>query len=224
MVCVDFFIHTIQHISPLYIYILVASMLLLESSGIPIVNTTLLLFTGAMAALGHLDFWWLLLASISGSVIGACSAYLLGSGCGEAILFRLARLLRIDRQKVVLAERWFQRSGARMIFISRIVPYIRPFACFPAGIAEMPFPRFLLAAASGSILWCVTFLLIGWEVGPRWKMALHLVHASTIPTICALLVLILAFFFIRHAVMRYMKRQLSTDGEEAARDRDLLEV
>ena len=220
----DYFIHTIQHISPFYIYLLVASLLLLESSGIPIINTTLLLFTGAMAVLGHLDFWWLLLASITGSVIGACSAYLLGSACGEAILFRLACLLRIDRQKVLLAERWFQRSGARMVFVSRIVPYIRPFACFPAGIAEMPFPRFLLAAASGSILWCVTFLFIGWEVGPRWKLALHLVHASTLPTVCTLVALTLAFIFVRRAFARYMRQRLREHEEDAAHDRDLLEV
>lgn len=222
--CVSFIIHAVQHISPSWIYLLVVALLLLESSGIPLVNTTLLLFTGAMAAMGHLNLWLLLLTSILGSTLGACSAYNLGKQYGDGPLLRLARILRIDEREVLLAERWFQRAGARMIFFSRIVPYIRPFACFPAGIANMQFLRFLLAALSGSIIWCVTLLLVGWELGPHWKLALHLIQFYTLPTIGALVVLMLIYFFARRAIARYVKRRLKVDEEETIRDRDLLEV
>jgi membrane protein DedA with SNARE-associated domain len=139
-------------------------------------------------------------------------------------LLRLARFFHIDEQKMLLAERWFYRSGGRMIFFSRILPYIRPFACFPAGIAAMPFLRFLLAAASGSAIWCVTFLLVGWGLGPRWKLAMHLVQMYTLPALSALLLLLVIYLFVRRALNNYVKKRLNTDDEEELKKRDLLEV
>ncbi|HEY0752620.1 MAG TPA: DedA family protein [Ktedonobacteraceae bacterium] len=220
----DFIVHTYQHIPPLLIYLLVLILLLLESSGIPVVNTTILLLAGAMAAHGSLHLGLLMVVALLGSTLGACCAYGLGRRYGEKLLYRLAHLLRIDAQKMVLAQRWFQRAGGRMIFFSRVLPYIRPFACFPAGIASMPFLRFLLAAASGSLIWCVTFLIVGWELGPRWQQALYLVQTYTLPTLGVCLVLVLGYFFVRHALNAYLKKRLSRGDPLPVRDHDLLEV
>ncbi len=219
-----FVIHAIQHISPFLIYLLVTAFLLLESSGIPVVNTTLLLSAGALAALGRVNLVVLIVVAISGSTLGACSAYGLGRRYGEPLLLRLARLLRIDARKIALAENWFQRAGGRMIFFSRMLPYVRPFACFPAGISAMSFPRFLLAVVAGSLIWCTTCLVVGWELGPNWKLAGHLIRAYTLPTIGVLLALLVIYFFAKHALNRYMKRRLDAQHEAEARDHDLLEV
>jgi len=221
---VDFVMHIYQQIPPPCIYLLVAALLFLESTGIPVINTTVLLFTGALAAQGKLDLALLMFAALTGSILGACCAYALGRRYGEKLLFRLAHLFRIDEQKMVLAQRWFYRAGGRMIFFSRILPYIRPFACFPAGISAMPFLRFLLAAASGSVIWCVTFLLVGCELGPRWKLAMQLMQVYTLPTLGALLLLLVAYFFARWALNNYIKKHLSANDDELAQERDLLEV
>ena len=127
--------HVLLHTSPLLIYLLVACVLLLESSGIPILNSTLLLFTGALASLGHLHIVDLALFAVTGSVAGACLAYSIGRRGGQQVLLRLALRFHVDTAKVDIVEHWFQRSGAWMIFFSRMLPYVRPFACFPAGIA-----------------------------------------------------------------------------------------
>ncbi|HEX7737925.1 MAG TPA: DedA family protein [Ktedonobacteraceae bacterium] len=221
----DFVTHTYQHIPSALIYLLVAVLLCLESTGIPLINTTALLFTGAMAAQGKLDLALLMLVALLGSTAGACCAYGLGRRYGEKLLFRLARLLRIKEEKMILAQRWFQHAGGRMIFLSRVLPYIRPFACFPAGIASMPFPRFLLAAASGSLTWCVTMLIVGWELGPSWKQALFLVQTYSLPTLGVLLLLLVIYFFARRALNNYLKQRLSVEtDEESAEERDLLGV
>lgn len=220
----DFIIHAYQNIPSLLIYLLVTTFLLLESSGIPVINTTLLLFTGALAARGRLNLELLMFLSIAGSTLGACLAYGLGWRYGEKLLFRMARLLRVDEQKMFMAERWFHKAGARMIFFSRILPYIRPFACFPAGISAMPFPRFLLAAMGGSIAWCVTFLIVGWELGPRWELAMGLVQTYTLPTLGVLLALLLLYFFAKRALYRSVKKHLDAQREEHTRDHDLIGV
>jgi membrane protein DedA with SNARE-associated domain len=220
---VGFVVHALQHIPPLSVYLLVALFLLLESSGIPLLNTTLLLCTGALAALGNLNLGLLTCAAIVGSVLGACSAYGLGQRYGDPLLLRLARLLRIDARKVRMAEGWFASSGARMIFFSRMLPYIRPFACFPAGISAMPFHRFLLAALAGSTIWCTTFLIVGWELGPRWKLASHLVRTYTLPTCGIILALLVISFFCKRSLTRYVRKRLAKSAE-SERDSDLLEV
>lgn len=220
----DFVTDIHQHIPSLLIYLLVGVFLCLESTGIPVINTTLLLFTGALAAQGKLDLVLLMVVASLGSILGACCAYGLGRRYGEKLLFRLARLLRIKEEKMTLAQRWFQRAGGRMIFLSRILPYIRPFACFPAGIAAMPFLRFLLAAASGSLIWCVTFLIIGWTLGPRWTQALYLVQTYTWPALGGLFLLLVLFILARYALNSYLKKRLNAEAQEPARERDLLEA
>lgn len=211
--CVSFVLQILQHIPALLVYVMVAAFLLLESSGIPLLNTTLLLCTGALATLGRLHLGGLIAAAIIGSTLGAIVAYGLGWRYGEPLLLRLTGLLRIDEKKVRLAERWFAQAGARMIFMSRIVPYIRPFACFPAGISNMPFSRFLLASLLGSTVWCTTILSIGWELGPRWKLALHLMKSYTLPTLGIALILLLIALLCQRLLVRHVRQRLEAQHE-----------
>jgi membrane protein DedA with SNARE-associated domain len=210
---VDIVIHAIQHIPVWLVYLVLATFLLLESSGIPLLNTTLLLCTGALAAMGRFNMGWLFISSLLGSVLGACVAYLLGWRYGEACLRAVARLLRMKESRIFWLQSWFQRAGGRLIFLSRIIPYIRPFTCFPAGISAMPFGRFLLAVVSGSVLWCLTFLLIGWELGPHWKMAVRLFHDYTVPALGLILLILLGGFFCRRIISRSVRRRLVAESE-----------
>lgn len=220
----SFAVHAYQHISPFFIYLLVVAFLLLESSGIPIVNTTLLLFTGALAALGKLNLTVLVIVAVCGSTLGACLAYVLGKYYGESLLLSLGTFLRMDARKLIMTRVWFRQAGRRTVFFSRLVPYIRPFACFPAGMAAMPFLSFFLPALGGSFVWCSTFLVIGWELGPRWSLAVHLIRFWTLPTLAALLILLILSFSVRRALTRYVKRRLQVDEEETVPEHDLLEV
>src|SRR5579859_8235779 len=112
--------HFFLHANPLLIYLVVALVLMLESSGVPVANNTLLLLTGALATTGHLDIWLLGIFAIVGSCAGASQAYYLGARGGRRILVRVARFFHIKEEKISIAERWFQQSGVWMIFLSRM--------------------------------------------------------------------------------------------------------
>ena len=227
----DLIVHLIHNTNPLWIYLIVGVFLLLESSGVPIINSTLLLLTGALASLGHLDIFALAVVSIAGSVTGACLAYAIGRHGGALLLRRAAAKLRIDPRKIEMLERWFQRAGARMIFFSRIIPYIRPFSCFPAGIARMPFRRFFAAAASGSVIWCVGILTLGWNLGRRWKLALSLMQHYTVPVVLVILLLLAVYLLVKITLKRRLDARLQEiqggaleAGKAGQNDHDLLEV
>ncbi len=167
----DLVFHLIHNTNPLWFYIIVGVFLLLESSGVPIVNSTLLLLTGALASLGHLNIVALAVASIVGSVTGACLAYAIGWHGGGRLLRRAATKLRIDTRKIQALEQWFHRAGTRMIFFSRIIPYIRPFSCFPAGITRMSFRRFfaLRPAVRLSGAWECSHWAGTWAGAGSWR-------------------------------------------------------
>lgn len=212
-------IHASHHINPLLLCLFVGVILLLESSGIPILNTSLLLFAGAVASFGHVNIVVLTLVAIIGSTAGACLAYLIGLRGGEPALRRLMSRLRIDPQKIEKANRWFSNAaGARMIFLSRIIPYVRPFACFFGGIARMPFRRFFIAVLSGSIVWCTAIISVGWSLGRRWREALDLFQTYTLPTLGVIALAVAVFLLARFALNRRLHRQQAAlDQAEAAR-------
>jgi membrane protein DedA with SNARE-associated domain len=196
--------HLLLHTSPLFICLLVGCVLLLESSGVPILNSTLLLFTGALASLGHLHIVDLTVFAVTGSVIGACVAYYIGKRGGRQVLFRLALLFHLNMTKVDMVEHWFQRSGAWMIFFSRMLPYARPFACFPAGIAQMSFMRFFCCALLGSLIWCVSLLTVGWNLGKRWELAVTAIQQYTVPVLALVAGLIVLYIFSMRLIKRFL--------------------
>lgn len=194
--------------SPLLIYLIVIVVLALESTGVPIVNSTLLLFTGALAAAGHLNIWTLALVSIIGSVCGACIAYTLGARGGRRAMLRLALLVHLNRHRISLFERWFQRYGIWMVFASRIIPYIRPFACFPAGFSGTRFVRFFISVVVGSAIWCSGMLALGWCLGEHWELALPLIQRYTVPVLCSVVVLFGLYRFVSHTLKRRIEERL----------------
>lgn len=185
---------------------MVAIILLLESSGVPIVNNTLLLFTGALASFGHLNIWLLAVVAITGSSAGACLAYTIGAYGGRRVMLRVAAFFRVDDQKVKMAESWFQTAGIWMIFFSRMTPFVRPFACFPAGMSRLVFLRFFIAASAGSFIWCIVLLCIGWNLGHRWKLAIFMMQQYTIPTFCIVAGLMALYGLGIYSVKHYVSR------------------
>ena len=220
--------HILLHTSPLLIYFLVGCVLLLESSGIPILNSTLLLFTGALASYGHLQIEYLALVAVTGSVAGSCLAYFIGLRGGRRILLRFARVFRVDGGKVDIVEHWFRRSGAWMIFFSRVLPYVRPFACFPAGIARMSFMRFFFCSLAGSLLWCIALLLVGWDLGKRWTLAIPVIQQYTLPILALVIVLLGVYIVAMRLFQRVMRTRLQTPPESVSEvdesKRDLIEA
>ena len=63
------------------------------------------------------------------------------------------------------ADRWFVRYGPATVFFTRMMPGIRTFISLPAGIAKMPFAKFLLYSALGSVIWNAGLAYLGYAAG-----------------------------------------------------------
>lgn len=104
-----------------------------------------------------------------GSVIGAVVGYWIGLWGGRPLLDRYGRYVGIGGEDLDRADRWFERWGSWAVFLGRMVPLVRTFVSYPAGIARMPLGRFLLFSALGSLPWNAALITAGFVVGENYE-------------------------------------------------------
>jgi membrane protein DedA with SNARE-associated domain len=115
--------------------------------------------------------WNLLLATAFatvGSVVGALVGYAIGAWGGRPILDRWGRYVGIGAEDLDRADRWFDRWGSWAVFLGRMVPLVRTFVSYPAGISRMPIGRFLLFSTLGSLPWNLGLIYAGFVVGENY--------------------------------------------------------
>jgi membrane protein DedA with SNARE-associated domain len=82
----------------------------------------------------------------------------------------------MSRHDLDMADRWFQRHGEATVFFARLLPVIRTFIAFPAGVARMEMKRFLIYTFAGSLPWCLGLAYIGMVMGERWPVLREYFH------------------------------------------------
>jgi membrane protein DedA with SNARE-associated domain len=115
--------------------------------------------------------WNLVLAiafATAGSVVGALVGYAVGAWGGRPILDRWGRYVGIGAEDLDRADRWFDRWGSWAVFLGRMVPLVRTFVSYPAGISRMPMGRFLLFSTLGSLPWNAALIGAGFVVGENY--------------------------------------------------------
>ena len=117
--------------------------------------------------------WNMLLAialATVGSVVGAVVGYAIGAWGGRPILDRYGRYVGIGASDLDRADRWFERWGSWAVFFGRMVPLVRTFVSYPAGISRMPMGRFLLFSTLGSLPWNAALIYAGFVVGDNYPV------------------------------------------------------
>jgi membrane protein DedA with SNARE-associated domain len=104
----------------------------------------------------------------AGSVVGALVGYAIGAWGGRPILDRWGRYVGIGAEDLDRADRWFDRWGSWAVFLGRMVPLVRTFVSYPAGISRMPMGRFLLYSTLGSLPWNLALITAGFVVGENY--------------------------------------------------------
>jgi membrane protein DedA with SNARE-associated domain len=109
-----------------------------------------------------------LLATV-GSLVGALVGYFIGAWGGRPLLDRYGRYVGIGAEDLDRADRWFERWGTWAVFLGRMVPLVRTFVSYPAGISRMPMGRFVLFSTLGSLPWNAALIFAGFVVGENYR-------------------------------------------------------
>jgi membrane-associated protein len=123
------------------------------------------LFTvGVVAGAGSLKIVVVNLILMAGAMLGDSTGYLLGRNTGPKIFSRPDS--RFFKQAYVKrTHAYYERYGGKTIVIARFVPIVRTFAAFMAGVAQMPYLRFLPFSVCGGIGWVFMMTMLGYTLG-----------------------------------------------------------
>lgn len=140
-------------------YLGVFGLMVLESANIPIPSEIIMPFSGFLASRGVFSFWFVVFVGALGNLAGSLISY--------SIARPLEPRLRTNRHFLV-AQNWFKRFGELSVFIGRLVPVVRTFISFPAGLFRVSLARFTAYTFIGSFLWSTFLTYIGFVLGENW--------------------------------------------------------
>lgn len=140
----------------------------IESACIPLPSEIIMPFSGYLVSKGELNLWGVGVAGAVGCVLGSLVAYWVGMYGGRPFIEKYGRYILLSRHDLDLADRWFSKYGEAIVFISRLLPAIRTFIAFPAGVARMNLTRFIIYTFAGSLPWCLALAYVGQKLGEQW--------------------------------------------------------
>mgnify|MGYP003394177150 CR=1 FL=1 len=141
----------------------------IESACIPLPSEIIMPFAGYLVFKGEMQLWAVAMAGAVGCVLGSFVAYYAGAWGGRPFIEKYGKYILVSHHDLAMADRWFQRHGDITIFVGRLLPVIRTFIAFPAGISRMAMGRFVIYTFVGSYIWCWGLAWVGLTLGQNWN-------------------------------------------------------
>ena len=154
----------------------------IESAMIPLPSELILPYAGFLISdpsqvepltHGQWNYWIVVVVATIGNTLGSLVGYAIGAWGGRPFLERYGRYVLIRPHEIELAESFFARYGSATAFFSRLLPIVRTFISFPAGVARMPLGRFIVYSTAGAFLWSMLLVFAGVQLGSRWADIRH---------------------------------------------------
>jgi membrane protein DedA with SNARE-associated domain len=158
----------ITHVIDVGGYAGIAALMGIESACIPLPSELIMPFAGYVVYLGHFNLYFAATAGAIGCNIGSAIAYWIGAKGGRPLVERYGRLVLVSHHDLELVTRFFDKYGSITVLIARLMPIVRTFIAFPAGIAKMSQVRFHIYTFIGSWPWCFALAYAGMKLGERW--------------------------------------------------------
>jgi len=187
-------------------YVGIAILMAIESACIPLPSEIIMPFAGYLVSTGRFDLYLAATAGAIGCNLGSIVAYEIGKRGGRPVAERWGRYLLIGPGELDAADRFFARWGSIAVLIGRLLPVIRSFIAFPAGVARMRLVPFHVYTFLGSWPWCFGLAWVGMKLGSKWdsdprvKAAFHRFDLAI-----GIVLIALVAFYIWHRV-RGLKR------------------
>ena len=187
-------------------YLGVLTAMAIESAMIPLPSELILPFAGFLVSdpskvepltSGPWNFWIVVVAATIGNTIGSLIAYAIGAWGGRPFLERYGKYLLIRQHEIELADQFFEKYGSATAFFSRLLPVVRTFISFPAGVARMPIGRFVAYSTAGAFLWSMLLVYAGTVLGANWEQIRHALQPFDLAIALGVVALVVLFVWWR---------------------------
>ncbi|HYT14706.1 MAG TPA: DedA family protein [Candidatus Nitrosopolaris sp.] len=182
-----------------------------ESAGLPISSEIVVPLGGALASQGKLNL--ILVVAVAGvaNLTGSLIAFYLTRRFGERIvLSRAGRWLGLSRGHLRLAERFFARFGLWAVFIGRLLPIVRTYISFPAGVSKIGYVTFTLATMAGAIPWNFALAYAGYKLGQHYETVAATLSPFAIPIAIGVVILLAAAWWFGRKLGEEEEKVLTT--------------
>lgn len=179
----------------------------IESACIPLPSEIIMPFAGYLVSTGRFNLYLAATAGAIGCNLGSIVAYEVGKRGGRPLAERWGRYVLVGPGELDAADRFFARFGNAAVLIGRLLPVIRSFIAFPAGVARMKLVPFHLYTFLGSWPWCFGLAWLGMTLGKTWNSDPRIKAAFHSADIAIAVVLAIAIgLFVRHKLHGLRKR------------------
>jgi membrane protein DedA with SNARE-associated domain len=166
---VQWLVATVEQMGVMGIFI----MTFLESTFVPIPSEIVMIPAGYLIHQGVFDWFVVWPVSILGTIGGAYFNYLIARHLGRRLFLRYGKYFLMNAEKLTKIEAFFTKHGAFSMFIGRLIPGVRHFISFPAGLAMMDLRLFLFFTALGGGLWMGILLVLGYYIGANKELLMQ---------------------------------------------------
>jgi len=198
---IEFLANTVISVIDFSGYFGVFFLMLVESCGIPMPSAVIMPFAGYLVSKGSLMFWPVVILGAVGNLAGSWLAYFIGAKGGRPLLEKYGKYILLSRHDLDLADRWFARYGQATVFVGRLLPVVRTYISFPAGVAKMNFKKFSFYTFAGALPWSLLFAWLGVKMGNNWDLIRAKLHQFDLLMACLVVGLIIWY------VWRHLKRR-----------------
>lgn len=169
---VDFVLHIDKHLGEIiadygtWTYVILFAIVFMETGLVvtPFLPGDSLLFAaGAFAATGALDVWVLFVLLAAAAIVGDTVNYWFGQRLGPRVFEDDVRFFK--REYLERTQRFYDKHGAKTIFLARFIPIVRTFAPFVAGVGTMRYRKFIVYNVVGALVWTSVFIFAGYFFG-----------------------------------------------------------
>ncbi len=179
---VNFIVQTVES----WGYFGIFAMMFLESSFFPFPSEVAMIPAGYLAYAGKMNIFIAIAAGIAGSLAGALFNYFLALKYGRGFLIKYGKYFFVTKETIDKMEKFFQDHGHISTFSGRLIPAVRQYISFPAGLSKMDLKEFSFYTSLGAGIWVTILALIGYFVGKNEE----LIHQYTREITIGLLILL----------------------------------
>lgn len=170
----------------------------IESACIPLPSEIIMPFSGYLVFRGEFNIWLVGIIGAFGNLAGSLIAYWVGLKGGRPLIEKYGKWILISHHDLNTAERWFSKYGRSTVFFSRLLPVVRTFISFPAGISEMRLATFCLYTFAGALPWSIGLAWVGYKMGENWQTIGGYFHKFDI--LIGLLIILGIIWYIRRHI------------------------
>ena len=169
----------------------------LESSFVPFPSEVVVPPAGYLAAQGKMNIYFVVLSGVAGSVIWALVNYFIAVYMGRGLLKKYGRYLFLNEEKFAKVDGFFLKHGEVTTFTGRLIPVIRQYISFPAGLAGMNIPKFCFYTGLGAGIWVVVLAWVGFFIGNNPELMHSKLKTISILLLVFVAVIIVCYFYFQ---------------------------